>query len=69
MLPLATHGKGNLLSLLQLSLEPTTEDALHLVNRILDDLNTAYPDFDTRFDIEKVLGDGEETTEAPTESA
>lgn len=50
-------------------LEPTTEDALHLVNRILDDLNTAYPDFDTRFDIEKVLGDEEETTEAPTESA
>lgn len=47
-------------------LEPTTGDALHLVNRILDDLHTAYPDFDIRFDIEKMLGSEEESKKAPS---
>ncbi|WP_256364987.1 hypothetical protein [Pseudomonas sp. PDM25] len=50
-------------------MEPTTDDAVHLVNRILDDVNAAYPGFDTRFEIEKVPGEEEEDAEAPAEPA
>jgi hypothetical protein len=44
-------------------------DALHLVNAILDDVNGAYPGFDTRFEIESVLGEDEKYAEPPPESA
>jgi hypothetical protein len=50
-------------------LEPTIADAMHLVNSILNDVSTAYPDLDSRFEIEDVSGDKEENVEAPTEPA
>lgn len=48
-------------------MEPTTDDAVHLVNCILDDVNTAYQGFDIRFKIEEVSGDEGEDAEAPAE--
>ena len=48
-------------------LEPTIADALHLVNAILDDVNTAYPGFDMRFEIEGAPGDEKNNTETPRE--
>lgn len=49
-------------------LEPTVADALHLVNAILDAVSTAYPVFDTRFEIEGVPGDDENNAQATRES-
>ena len=50
-------------------LEPSTDDALHLVNSILDDVNSAYPDFEVRVEIKGVPGNEEEDAEAPAEPA
>lgn len=48
-------------------LEPTTDDALQLVNSILDDVSFVYPGFDARFEIERALRDekDKEKVEAP----
>lgn len=50
-------------------LEPTIADALHLVNAILADVNTAYPGFDTRFEIEDAPRDEENNAAASKEPA
>ena len=50
-------------------LEPTIADALRLVNAILADVNTAYPGFDTRFEIEDAPRDEENNAAAPREPA
>ncbi|MEX5625571.1 DUF5677 domain-containing protein [Pseudomonas marginalis] len=51
-------------------LESTTDDALHLVNCILDDVNTIYPGLDARFVLADVpAGDEEENPEAPVAPA
>ncbi|HGM8160016.1 TPA: DUF5677 domain-containing protein [Pseudomonas aeruginosa] len=51
-------------------LEPTTDDALHLVNCILDDVNTTYPGLDARFVLTDVpAGDEDENSEAPVAPA
>lgn len=50
-------------------LESTIDDALHLVNCILGDVNTAYPGFDARFSLEDAPGGEEESAEAPVEPA
>lgn len=44
-------------------LEPSTDDALQLVNSILDDVNVAYPGFESRFEIKRALGDEKEEEE------
>lgn len=48
-------------------LESTIADALHLVNAMLDDVNTVYPGFETRFEIEGVSGEEEEDAESTAE--
>lgn len=50
-------------------LEPTIADALDLVNAILDDVNTAYPGFDLRFEIEGAPRDEEDNAEVSEEPA
>lgn len=50
-------------------LEPTIDDALHLVNCILDDMTTAYQGFDERFEVKSTVGDRDESAELSPEPA
>ncbi|WP_191635390.1 hypothetical protein [Pseudomonas fluorescens] len=48
-------------------LESTIADALHLVNAMLDEVNTACPGIETRFEIEGVSGEEEEDAKSTVE--
>lgn len=49
-------------------LESTIADALRFVNTMLDDVNTAYPGFETRFELRGGAGEEEEDAESTAEA-